>query len=177
MYEANTPLRLGDVWQTIRLLEYSLITSSNRGISAVGRTIEEKTGESLVDLMNEFAKKEGLVQTHFLNSTGLDAHAALAGSESSALDLAKVAEIIVTTRSDLAEKTVRKSGVFYSNDGVRYEAENTNILIGTIPDRILLSKTGYTHIAGGPLLWLWSGSGNALRSWCLTLRVSVDLRI
>ena len=110
VYEANTPLRLGDVWQTIRLLEYSLITSSNRGISAVGRTIEEKTGESLVDLMNEFAKKEGLVQTHFLNSTGLDAHAALAGSESSALDLAKVAEIIVTTRSDLAEKTVRKSG-------------------------------------------------------------------
>ena len=147
----NTQLRLGDEWRTTDLLEYSLITSSNRGMNAVGRTIEKKTGISLVDLMNAFVREYGLVQTHFVNPTGLDAHDTLAGSESSALDLARIASIIVTTQPELALQTVIKSGVFYSRDSVRYEAENTNELIGDLPDILLLSKTGYTDIAGGAL--------------------------
>ena len=83
----NTPLLLNDKWRTLDLLEYSIMTSSNRGVNAVARTVEEKTGKPLVVMMNEFAQKHGLVQTHFLNVTGLDAHDTLAGSESSALDL------------------------------------------------------------------------------------------
>ena len=149
---ANTPLRLGDRWRTFDLLEYSLITSSNRGINAVGRTVADKAGKSIVDLMNRFAHANGLVQTHFLNPTGLDAHDALSGSESCALDLAKIAAIIVNTQSRLAELTTRKEATFYSMDDARYDAVNTNILLGEISERVLLSKTGYTDIAGGTLV-------------------------
>lgn len=149
---ANTPLRLGDQWHTLDLLEYSLITSSNRGINAVGRTIEKKTGKSLVELMNTFVRENGLVQTHFVNPTGLDAHGTLSGSESSALDLAKIAAVIINARSHLANLTTQKKRVFYSLDNIRYDAENTNVLIGELSENILLSKTGYTDIAGGALV-------------------------
>ena len=155
----NTPLRLGERWRTVDLLEYSLITSSNRGISAVGRTVENKTGTPLVDLMNDFVRRNALVQTHFINPTGLDAHNTLAGSESSAFDLAKIASIIVVTQRELARHTVRREKTFYSLDGTRYDAENTNTLIGGLPDRILLSKTGYTDIAGGALIMVVARDG------------------
>ena len=114
---ANTPLRLGDSWSTRGLLEYSLITSSNRGIQAVARTIEEKTGSSLVDLMHSFIHKNALVQTHFINPTGLDTHSALAGSESSALDLARIAGIIIEQREELAKWTTQEKKKFYSQKG------------------------------------------------------------
>ena len=148
----NTPLELGDVWRTSDLLEYSLLTSSNRGINAVGRTVEEKTGRALVDMMNEFAERNGLVQTHFLNPTGLDAHGTLAGSESSAIELAKIAAIIVTEHEDLAALTTHQEREFYSVDDVRYEAVNTNELIGALDEEVLLSKTGLTSLAGGTLI-------------------------
>ncbi len=150
--EATTPLRLGDTWHTSDLLAYSLITSSNRGINAVGRTIEDKTGTSLVDLMNDFVRQHALVHTHFINPTGLDAHDTLAGSESSVFDMAKIAGIIVNDQPELAEQTVHEKGSFYSLDGIQYDAKNTNELIGSLSERILLSKTGYTDIAGGALI-------------------------
>ena len=152
LLSSTTPLILNDTWRTIDLLEYSLITSSNRGIHAVSRTIEEKTGTSLVELMNNFAQRNSLVQTHFVNSTGLDAHRTLAGSESSALDLAKMAAIIIRNESELAKAATQKEKTFYSLDGVRYQTTNTNTLLGAIQDPVLLSKTGYTGIAGGALI-------------------------
>ena len=158
----NTPLRLDDRWSTKELLEYSLITSSNRGINAIGRTVEEKTGVPLVDLMNTFVRKNGLVQTHFVNTTGLDAHRSLAGSESSARDLAKIAAIIVVGQKELAEVTTQKNGVFYSLKNIRYFGENTNKLIGVVPQNIVLSKTGYTDIAGGALTMVIEDNGKQI---------------
>ena len=102
--------------------------------------------------MNTFVRENGLVQTHFVNPTGLDAHGTLSGSESSALDLAKIAAVIINARSHLANLTTQKKRVFYSLDNIRYDAENTNVLIGELSENILLSKTGYTDIAGGALV-------------------------
>ena len=149
---ATTPIKLGDKWKTRDLLKYSLITSSNRGINAVGRTIEEKTGKSLVEMMNDFVRANNLVQTHFVNPTGLDAHSTLSGSESSAFDLAKIAAIVVKRNGELAQATTKKEEIFYSLDKTRYKAKNTNKLIGVIPEKVVLSKTGFTHIAGGALV-------------------------
>ena len=159
---ANTPLRLGDRWQTDQLLSYSLITSSNRGIRAISRTVEEKTGLSIVEHMNRFVRENALLQTHFINPTGLDAHAKLAGSESSARDIAKLAGIIVTTQHDLAEQTVREQGTFYSLNGIQYTAENTNKLLNVVPEIVLLSKTGYTDIAGGSLVMVVERRGDPI---------------
>ncbi len=148
---ANTNLRKADRWASIDLLKYSLITSSNRGINAISRTIEEKTGEMLVDLMNEFVRQNKLVSTHFVNSTGLDAHTSLSGSESSAYEIALLSQLFLSNAPELAETTTRANATYYSLDGAEYVATNTNILVNDI-SQILLSKTGFTDIAGGALV-------------------------
>ena len=158
----NTSLSLGDRWNTLQLLEYALITSSNRGIHAIQRTVEKKTDESLISLMNTFARENNLTQTHFVNATGLDRHATLSGSESSALNLATLAGILVTEFPDLALLTTRASGVFYSLTAKRYSAKNTNSLIATVSNPLLLSKTGYTDLAGGALIMVLEYDGRAI---------------
>ena len=147
---ANTPLQIGEQWETLDLLEFSLITSSNIGIHAVGRTVEQKTGRPLVDLMNEFAKEQGLVQTHFINATGLDAHIGLSGSESSAIDIVHIMGFVLEKAPALAYATTRKRKDFFSFGGSKYTAVNTNYDIESYPNA-LLSKTGFTTIAGGTL--------------------------
>ena len=159
----NTPIRLDDTWRTFDLLEYSLITSSNRGINAVSRTIEEKMGKPLVSMMNEFARQHNLVQTHFVNVTGLDAHGTLAGSESSAFDVARLAGIIVGADDDFALLTIQKERQFLSLDELQYEAENTNeLLLGSLSETVLLSKTGFTAIAGAALVMVIEDGGKQI---------------
>ena len=158
----NTGLRLGDRWRTIDLLSFSLVTSSNRGIRAIGRTFEEKVGVQLIDQMNQFARENSLLRTHFINPTGLDAHEKLAGSESSALDIAKIAGIIVNSQHEFAKQTVQEKSIFYSLGGTRYEAKNTNKILGSVSDNVLLSKTGFTDIAGGSLVMVFERRGTIL---------------
>ena len=148
----NTSLRKGEAWNTLQLLEFSLITSSNRGIHAVGRTVEKNKEIAIIEQMNAFAKEHNLAQTHFINKTGLDSHGTLAGSESSAKNLAKMASIFVTQFPELALLTTKPSEVFYSLDGRKYIAKNTNILLTTQEIPVVLSKTGYTDLAGGALI-------------------------
>lgn len=150
--DGYTALSRGEGWKTIDLIKYSLITSSNRGINAVGRTLEEKTGTPILEFMTNFFRDNGLVQTHFVNSTGLDAHTDLAGSESSALDLARFASIIIETKPNIAKITTSVEEDFFAIEGSRYHAKNTNILLKDISEEVLLSKTGYTDIAGGTLI-------------------------
>ena len=158
----NTPIEAGNQWRTVDLIQYSLVTSSNRGMNAIARTVEEKTGVPLVDLMNAFARDHGLVQTHFVNVTGLDAHGTLAGSESSAHDLAKIASLILREEEALAAMTTLREKTFYTLDGARYEAKNTNVLLGELPYAVLLSKTGFTGIAGGSLIMAFDMQGSLL---------------
>ncbi|MDE0243521.1 MAG: hypothetical protein OYG31_02310 [Candidatus Kaiserbacteria bacterium] len=157
-----TPIKPGDRWRTLDLIRYALMTSSNGGISAVARTVEEKVGTPLVDLMNTFAREHGLVQTHFVNVTGLDAHGTLAGSESSARDLAAIASILIRNEPELANATARSERLFYTLDGREYRAENTNELLGNLPHPVLLSKTGFTNIAGGTLLMVLEIQGRRI---------------
>ncbi len=149
---ASTSLRKNSRWGSLELLKYSLITSSNLGIHSVGRTIHEKVGEKLVDKMNSFARTHRLVQTHFINETGLDAHGSLSGSESSAYDIAMTARLFFQLAPQFASETSKKEESFYSLSGEKYIAENTNKLVGTLEYPVYLSKTGYTDIAGGTLV-------------------------
>ena len=148
---AHTPLKVGDRFQAKKLLEYSLITSSNIGMTAIGRKIEEKVGIKFVDLMNIFADDENLVQTHYVNPTGLDAHGGLSGSMSSAVDIAKIMRIFYRDNPELAFHSTRTKADFYTLDGREYEAQNTNKLLSTSSYKFLLSKTGFTDRAGGTL--------------------------
>ena len=149
---ANTPVTVGDRWLSEDLLHYSLITSSNRGIHAVSRTVEEKTGKDILLLVKDFIQQEKLVQTHVVDVTGLDAHESLSGSESSAYDLALIATTLVKDHQELAAATSQAKENFYTISGKRYTANNTNTLISKLSYETLLSKTGYTDIAGGTLV-------------------------
>lgn len=157
----NTQLVLGEEWISEELLRYSLITSANRGINAVARTVEEKVGTSLTDLMNRFAEESNLIQTHFINPTGLDTNNTLSGSESSAYDLALIATSFIEENPILAKKSAVQNETFYSTNNRRYLAKNTNILIGNIENDILLSKTGFTDIAGGTLVMVINSSDDS----------------
>ena len=157
-----TPLVIGARWSAIDLLKYSLIVSSNEGINAVARTIKEKTGKSPVSLINEFAQNNKLVQTHFINTSGLDTHESLSGSESSALDLAYLSKIFLETYPKLAKATLTEKEIFFSLDGKSYIAENTNKLLSTTTEKVLLTKTGYTDIAGGTLIMVTNKKGKRI---------------
>lgn len=146
----HNPIRANEYWLAKDLLEYSLITSSNRGISAISRLIEEKTAVPFIASMNEFLQKNGIFSTHFINSTGLDIHDGLEGSSSSVEDTALILDIFLTKLPELAEATTQEQKTFTTIDGYVYKAQNTNHDI-EITDQLLLSKTGYTDVAGGTL--------------------------
>ncbi len=159
LYEYSE-LNLNQEWNSLDLLRYSLITSSNEGIRSLSRTLKEKTGENIVDLMNEYAKQNGLVQTNFINPTGLDAHNSLAGSSSSVFDLSKVISLFYKDAKELALYTTQYEITFSSLNGNKYQAINTNELLKNNEYTILLSKTGFTDIAGGALSMVVEIEGN-----------------
>lgn len=92
----------------------------------------------------------GLVQTYAVNSSGLDENAELAGGYGSARDLARLSGTLVAQAPAIAFATTQGSAEATSSGGTRIKAANTNPLVERIP-RLLLSKTGYTRLAGGNL--------------------------
>ena len=146
----HTPLSVGDFWNAKDLLEYSLITSSNRGIHALARMIEKKTGNNFTQLMNEKAEEIGLNVSYFVNPTGLDVHENISGSESSVRDIVILMKAFLEEAPELAEVTTLPLKNFYTASGKEYIAVNTNKKIDA-GYTFLLSKTGFTTIAGGGL--------------------------
>ena len=122
----NTDLRKGEEWVTKDLLKYSLIESSNRGINAVVRTVESKTGRMFTEIVNEYLSKNNLLETYLTNPTGLDIHAGLSSSESSVKDIAKVLGLFLRTYPNLAFSTTRDTEVVSPISGREYTATNTN---------------------------------------------------
>ena len=56
MLYANTDLKAGDKWDAEELLKFSLIESSNIGITAIQRHVEENTGYDFFDLVKNINK-------------------------------------------------------------------------------------------------------------------------
>lgn len=147
----------GDTWSARRLLDYTLVTSSNDGAyalaAAAGASIgqSDNPAETFIDAMNKKAEALGLSQTYFTNATGLDANEAKSGSYGSARDMAFLMEYIVRERSDLLSKTAEPVLELENTSGARYTATNTNRSVRSYPN-LLGSKTGYTDLAGGNLV-------------------------
>ena len=99
---------------------------------------------------DNYSERKGLIQSYFINSTGLDVHETLASSKSSAKDIARIFVLALNNIPDIINSTTRKTKVFITENNEKYTAENTNKIIEE--DTLLLaSKTGYTDIAGGNL--------------------------
>jgi len=105
--------------------------------------------------MNAKAKRIGANQTDFKNMTGLDIiendKSVSSAVFASALDANVMAAYGLLTSPDVFAVTTLPEINISSIDGVVHNFKNTNTTVSQIPN-ILLSKTGYTVVAGGNLV-------------------------
>lgn len=156
----DSGLRVGERWSLRNLLDFSLVSSSNDGMRAVALSLagvgkvvstDEEALRSFVEAMNRKASQLDLSNTYFWNETGLDESEVKGGGYGSARDTANLLAHILSNYPDLLEATRSEDLAVLSNNTLHL-ARNTNILVNEIPG-ILASKTGYTDIAGGNLVF------------------------
>lgn len=157
--EGDSGLRSDQKWDLTDLIDYSLMVSSNDGAAAIAgaagafktqvdpSTISRK---EFISDMNAEAKKIGMKSSNFFNETGLDVSKEQAGGYSTVEDLATLFAYILKNHPDIFSATKYPNLSFTSLDNLRYNAQNTDIIIDNLP-AVLGSKTGYTELAGGNL--------------------------
>lgn len=126
------------------LLEAALITSANDAADVLAYGIAKKLGgskEVVIKLMNEKAKKLGLMNTQFKNSMGYDAE----GQYSTARELSKVAYYAMENYPLIKEiVATRSSNIPRTADHKPYELPNWNALLGVYEgvDGVKIGNTG-----------------------------------
>lgn len=160
--EGSTGLAPEDSWLSRDLFTFTLMQSSNGGARAIAaaaggslpiatRAEYEDAEKRFVENMNERAKELGLLQTYFINETGLDETAQTGGGYGSARDVAYLMGEMVKQHPDLLEGTSVDALALSTLENESRIAINTNQDIGSIP-ALIGSKTGYTELAGGNLV-------------------------
>lgn len=160
--EGNSGLLLGEKWKFSNLLDFTLMTSSNDGASAIASvagafsvkkgttTIPQNPKEIFVEKMNEQAEELNLTRMEFFNESGLDLNDTQSGAYGTAEEVAALFEYILKNNPDLMEATVYETLDFNSQNSITHTAKNTNEFVESYPG-LLMSKTGYTNLAGGNL--------------------------
>lgn len=157
----DSGLTAGEKWTLKNLLDFSLLTSSNDGIRAVALSLaaihhsnasEKEIIQDFVTDMNAKASELGLKNTYFWNESGLDESSVKGGAYGSARDVSTLFGYILEHKPKLLEATRESAAVFVSLDNTRHAGRNTNMLVDQIPG-ILGSKTGFTDIAGGNVVF------------------------
>lgn len=147
----DSGLKVGQLWKVKDLIDYALISSSNDSANALALSTFDGNFGAFVGEMNNISRKLGLANTFFSNPTGLDNNSQTnVGAISTAKDITKLLRYITLNKLDLYnESRLEQKNVTY--DEKIYEMKNTNKSIYKLTG-VLLSKTGYTNLAGGNLL-------------------------
>lgn len=162
LQEGDSGLLSGETWDFDKLLNLTLIASSNDGASAIasvaGATMMRATTSNsltskkmFVEKMNERAKDLGLTNTYFRNESGLDIQSVTAGGYGSARDMAMLFEYVLRKHPDLFTPTTYARLDLSSDDNIVHRVLNTNQGVAHI-NGIIGSKTGFTDLAGGNLV-------------------------
>ena len=136
---AKAGLKTGDVVTYRDLLYASMLAS---GADATNSLAISSSGsiDNFVKKMNDFVKKQGLKNTHFVNVTGLD----IDGHYSSADDVRQILEYALKNKTFKTIYTTKNytlsNGLKVKSSIVKYSGNNKIKIIG--------SKTGYTYDAG-----------------------------
>lgn len=149
--EGDSGLKEGETFAFVDLARLALVASSNDAAEAVAEAAEARRSLIGVDLLASAAESVGLSQTYAVNDTGLDVNAVVSGGYGSARDVALLAGAFLSRTPVLAEATVASSVTAISLQGKSHTLKNTNPGVDTLPG-LLLSKTGYTELAGGNLV-------------------------
>ena len=159
--EGNSGLVVNEPWRLKDLIDFTLLSSSNDGASALAASVaafEYGLGglerapniDVMEDKMNAKAEELGLTQTYFTNETGLDNDETLSGSYGSARDMGNLMLYILRKNRGLIEATSYAQLNITSLSDRTHKAKNTDDLVRYIPG-IIGSKTGFTDLAGGNL--------------------------
>ncbi len=134
-------LKEGEILTTENLLYIMLMESSNRAAYALS---ELMGNDNFIELMNKKAKELGLKNTNFKDATGLDEN-----SYSTAKDLYNLSKYLFINQPLFSNITSFDEYYLYLNNGsLHHKLENTNKLLGEIPN-IIGGKTGFTLRAKG----------------------------
>ena len=160
--EGNSGLLLGEKWKLSNLLDFTLMTSSNDGASAIasaagaflqyqGTTTTERDPKKIfIEKMNKQAEALDLTHMEFNNESGLDISNMQSGAYGTAYEVAMLFEYILKDDPNLLKATVHKTLEINSQNNIVHTAKNTNEFVESFPG-LLASKTGYTDMAGGNL--------------------------
>ena len=129
----------------------ALVASSNDAAAAIAEAAQSKRGIAGSALMASAANAANLSQTYVLNGTGLDEDTQMSGGYGSARDVALLAGALLEKAPDIARATTQSTISVTSQNGIPHTMNNTNQRIVEIPGA-LLSKTGFTDLAGGNLV-------------------------
>ena len=138
----------------------ALVASSNDAAEAIAEAAAQKNAVSGRSLLASAAAAIGLPQTYAVNGTGLDVSTTLSGGYGSAYDVAQLAGALLSVAPELALATTLPEVSVRSNTGAVHTLPNTNQDVVHVPN-MLLSKTGFTDLAGGNLAIVFdSGIGH-----------------
>lgn len=140
----------GQTFSLSDLARLTLTASLNDGAAAIAIATASRENRTQSEMLAGAAAALNLSQTYAVNGSGLDVNTAVSGGYGSAYDLARLAGALVAQAPDITAATTESSAQAVSEGGTSFKVKNTDPMVGTIP-RLLLSKTGYTDIAGGNL--------------------------
>jgi D-alanyl-D-alanine carboxypeptidase (penicillin-binding protein 5/6) len=129
----------------------ALVASSNTAAAAIEEAAAASKHVSDTQLLASAIANAGLAHTRATNGTGLDINTEEAGAYGSARDIAILAGTLLVKAPDIAGSTIATSITIRSKQGTVHALPNTNQDVVRVPG-ILLSKTGFTDLAGGNLV-------------------------
>mgnify|MGYP003630475625 CR=1 FL=1 len=157
--EGDSGLVAGEVFSFTDAAKLALVGSSNDAAEAVAEAAAGASASTRRSLMAGAAEALGLTQTYAVNGTGLDVNTTLSGGYGSAYDIARLAGALVQKAPEIAHATTRPSVTVRSSAGVLHTLPNTNHDVTQVPN-LLLSKTGFTDLAGGNLAVVYDAGMN-----------------
>lgn len=140
----------GDTLQLTDMAKLTLTGSLNDGAVAILDATARARNDSQTSMLAGAAAGLGLAQTYALNGSGLDESRTVSGGYGSAKDLAILAGALLDKAPSVALATTEKVVEAVSAAGKKISVMNTDPIVNEIP-RLLLSKTGFTDLAGGNL--------------------------
>lgn len=137
---SSSRLLVGSTLSRGELLHLSLMSSENRAAHALGRTYPGGM-RVFVQRMNQRARELGMLDTHYVEPTGLSSN-----NQSSARDLATL--VSIAYRDSLLRELTTSPGYEVALGSRTLQYNNTNRLIHNPSWDIGLQKTGYISEAG-----------------------------
>ena len=146
--EGDSGFTIGQTFTFDALAKLALVGSSNDAAEAIALAGEEHNKDRR--MLASAIQGLGLSQTYTVNGTGLDESSSLSGGYGSAYDIAILAGAFVQKMPRVAQATTQSKVTVTSQEGQSYTLKNTNPDAENISG-LLLSKTGFTDLAGGNL--------------------------